>query len=517
MGVSASVETRPVRSAVLDLGSNSFHVLVADVHHGTVTPVRREREMLHLGRTLAVHGHIPAEEHARAVETVEWLGGVARRSGAEQVHAVATAALREDSARGLLADLSRALGGRPRHRIEVLDPADEGRLALVGARAAGGTGPGSTLVIDLGGGSMQLTIGNDAGVAMTVSLPLGVSRLSADLTQDPPGDAEVRRLTDHVDATLEDAVRQVRAHRPDCVVVLGGTVRALAVRLAARSDQWLPSSVNLAPLRLDELVEVREELLALPPSERQRLPGVKSRRADHLHVAAIVLTRTLELLDVHEAVVSDWGLREGVLLDRHGDAHLERSTMRAAEIDRLRRSLSGDDPHPRHVANLARHLFDATRRLHGLGAGDGELLSHAAELHSIGSTLALRRHQVHAAYLLEHAELRGFTPDEMAILVTLLRFHPSRGISSNFPAFARLDADAQHRTKWLLMLLQLADALDTTHDQRVRLEKVRLLRRGMEIVIGGRGVDVDLVRRAVNDRSRLTQSLLGPRPTVAMS
>jgi exopolyphosphatase / guanosine-5'-triphosphate,3'-diphosphate pyrophosphatase len=516
VGVSASAETRPVRSAVLDLGSNSFHVLVADVHNGTVTPVRREREMLHLGRTLAVHGHIPAEEHARAVETVEWLGGVARRSGAEQVHAVATAALREDAASDLLADLSRALGGRPRHRIEVLDPADEGRLALIGARAAGGTGPGSTLVIDLGGGSMQLTVGTDAGIVMTVSVPLGVSRLSAEFTENPPEDAEVRRLTKHVDAVLEDAVRQVRAHRPQRVVVLGGTVRALAVRLAARADEWLPSSVNLAPLRLDELVEVRDELLALPASERAKLPGVKSRRADHLHVAAVVLTRTLELLDAREAVVSDWGLREGILLDRHGDGHVERSAMRAAEIDRLRRSLSGEDPHPLHVAHLAGSLFSATRRLHGLEASDGELLVYAAQLHSIGSALALRRHQVHAAYLLEHAELRGFTPDESAMMVTLVRFHPSRGISSNFPAFARLDEDAQHRTTWLLMLLQLADALDAARDQRVRLEKVRLLRRGMEMVISGRGVDLDLVRRAV-DGSRLTRSLLGPSPTVVMA
>lgn len=502
-----------MRAAVLDLGSNSFHLLVADVEGSTVHPVRRQREMLHLGRAIAQHGTIPVDLGVRAVATVERLAELARRSGAEALVAVGTEALRTAASGTRPDDLVARLADAAGTALELLDGEEEARLAYLGARAGVDVVEEPTLVLDLGGGSLELAVGSGERILWATSLPLGASRLSAMVegdgaTEGRASAADVERLRAHVAATLAPAAEVVRAHAPAASVAVGGTVRALARLLAVREGRWLPATVNQAPLALTELADAAADLLAVGTDERSELPGVKARRADHLHVAALVLDETLRRLDGPGVRVSDWGLREGVLLHRFGRALVpDGATLRSQQVGWLRRTFSGDDPHPAHVATTAQRLFDATAALHGHGEVERELLGHAAMLHAIGTALALRRQQEHGAYLLEHAELRGFDPEELAVLLTLVRYHPSRGISRRFPPFAALSADDRERTADLLALLQVADALDTTHDQQVVLLGARRNRGGLELELAGpAGAPTT---RAVQDRSDLLVERFG--------
>ena len=509
-----------MRCAVLDLGSNSFHLLVANVDGSTVHPVRRQREMLHLGRAVARHGTVPVDLGVRAVATVERLAELARRSGAEELVAVGTEALRGPGGSDLVAALSEAA----RTPVAILDGEEEARLAYLGARAGVDVTDEPALVLDLGGGSLELAIGSGGRTLWATSLPLGASRLSAMLDEDDGGRADsgsdddgdaapsqraLRRLRRHVSDVLGPALEVVPAHGPGSVVAVGGTVRALARLLAARSGRWLPATVNQAPLHRDELSEAVLALTSVGTAARARMPGVKSRRADHLHVAALVLEATLGGIDGPTARVSDWGLREGLLLHRFGRVRvLGGEALRDGQVEWLRRTFSGEDAHPEHVAATAQRLFDGTASLHGHGPRERALLGHAARLHAIGTALALRRHQEHAAYLLEHAELRGFDPEELAVLLTLVRFHPSRGISRRFPAFASLTEADREVTADLLALLQVADALDATHDQRVVLRSVRRSRGALELELAGPAGTV--TERAVRDRSSLLTERLGP-------
>lgn len=496
-----------MRCAVLDLGSNSFHLLVADVDGSSIVPMRREREMLHLGRAIAQHGSVPLELRTQARATVARLSDLAARTGAEHVVAVGTEALRSGAADDLIVELSEAAG----LDIELLDGLEEGRLAHLGARASIGVDPADdpTLVLDLGGGSLELVIGSGDRALWAASLPLGASVLSAqllDASDDRDGDR--RRLTAHIDQLLRPALDVAVQHRPRTLIAVGGPVRALARLLAVRTGTWLPSTVNQAPLPRDELRRLADELLGLDTAGRASLAGMKSRRADHLHAGALVLSRTLDGLDGPDARVSDWGLREGVLLHRFGRTSVPGAAgLRAAEVTRVRHLFGGDDPHPEHVAATAVRLFDATLDLHGLAGPARALLESAARLHAIGASLALRRQQEHGAYLLQHAELRGFAPHELAMLTTLVRFHPSRAVSRRFPPFASLDAPDRATVEALLGLLQIADALDTAHDQQVRLRSVRRVRGQLELVV--EDPPNHTTRSAVRDRARAFSAHFG--------
>jgi exopolyphosphatase/guanosine-5'-triphosphate,3'-diphosphate pyrophosphatase len=477
-----------VRSAVLDLGSNSFHVLVADLDRRSVVPVLREREMLHLGRVVATHGEVPTEVRAEAASVVAHLAELARRAGAEEVLAVATAALRDArDGQAVIDELSAAAGTT----VQVLDGLEEARLAYLGVRAAVAVREEPVLVLDLGGGSLELAIGAGSELTWSASTPLGASRLSALVTHDPPKRKELRAIREAVDAALEPLLADVAAHAPTVTVAVGGTIRALGRVAAAEGGVWLPATLNQLRMTAAELLPIRDRLTSTDVAARARVPGMKSRRADHLHVAAVIVSRVLERLSIEEVTISDWGLREGLLLDSQAISSPPGATeLRAGEIERLRRAFLPHDPHSDHVAHLATRLFDGTRPLHGLDHRDRELLHHAGRLHGIGEAIALRRQHIHGAYLVENAELRGFDPDETAMLATLVRFHRSRGIAADHPPYAALNAPDRHRTERILALLQLADGLDRAHDQAIREVEVHHEGDRVELVLTGDGLHV---------------------------
>ena len=295
--------------------------------------------------------------------------------------------------------------------------------------------------------------------------------LSASFEHDPPSKGDLRRLRGLVDDEVVPLVDEVAARAPASVVALGGTVRALARLVAVAHGVWLPadSVTNHLTVTTAQLRRVQDDLVALDYGRRLDVPGMKDARADHIHVAAIILVEVFDRLGIEEVTVSDWGLREGLLLDALGATDvLTGPELRRREVARVQATfLPADDAHPDHVAELAGLLFDELVDVHELGDDDRELLQHAAHLHTIGEALALRRSHRHGAYLLENAELRGFAPHDIAVLATLVRFHGARGIDRRFAPAASLDAGRRRRVERLLPLLQLADVLDRARDQAV--------------------------------------------------
>jgi len=458
-----------------------------------------------------MHGTIPDALQQRALATIEQFLFVASRMQAVRAHVVGTAALRDPRSEDLVSRIQSLLHSRMQNEMILLTEAEEAASAYRGARAAVGRSEGLGLVIDLGGGSLEFAVGNAEEPIWTASLPLGASVLSRGF-EDLTTTGDIAALTTRIDKTLARAVREIAELAPQEAIYVGGTARSLARISAAHRGQWLPRSVNLAPLTRKDLVEVNGLLNPSDLKMRRLVAGVKSRRADHIHIAALILSRVASLIGLDRAAVSAWGLREGILLQESVGATIGTSEdLQRQEVERLERTYSPDRRHAGHVAEAVLRLFDATVGIHHLDASDRALLEHSARLHGIGASLSLRRDQDHGAYLVEHAEMRGFSPRELAIIMTLIRFHPSHNISRHFKAHAALTAQDRKRALTLLCLLQIADGLDVTHDQSVRLQSARLRGKSLQLTIGSDTACEPTYLQAVKQRSELASEVLGMR------
>lgn len=307
-----------VRVAVYDLGSSSFHLLVVDADRGgTLTPVLRRRSFLHLGADVAKWGSVPPDRQASAVRTVRRLRESAEAAAPDLVVAVATAALR-DAANGtqLIERFERILGCE----ILLLSGDEEARLCFMGQRAGVWVGKDPVLGLDLGGGSLEAGIGTIDEIAAVTSAPLGTARLRGEL-----GTGDVLTASDRVaisEVTLARAQpisalldRDASARRR--VIASGGSVRALA-RLALGHYRTLKATslpVNQVELPAGQLHDLADQLASLDLEERLALPGIQSRRAPLLPVGATVISALVEQLGIERLVVSEWGLREGAVID----------------------------------------------------------------------------------------------------------------------------------------------------------------------------------------------------------
>jgi exopolyphosphatase / guanosine-5'-triphosphate,3'-diphosphate pyrophosphatase len=305
----ASAEGERVRIGVADLGSTSFHMLVSDATpDGHLERVAREREMLRLGAAIGPDGLIPPETCERAVDVARRLGRVAERAGAEQVLAIATAALR-DAKNGR--KLAEALGRALQTDVRILPGQEEARLIFSAFRRRVGLGDEPALGLDLGGGSLELAVGNASHLRFEETLRLGVTRLHGELApSDPMTGGEARALRNRVESALEPLVARIVALGPKRCIVAGGTARALGRLLLEEED----GAIRGLLISANELEKLAQKLRRSTHEERLDMVGIDARRADLLPSGAIILSTVIQQLRLPGLMVCDWGIREGVIL-----------------------------------------------------------------------------------------------------------------------------------------------------------------------------------------------------------
>lgn len=301
-----------MRLGVLDVGSNTVHLLVVDAHPGArPLPAYSHKADLRLAELLDGHGAIGEAGVDRLVGTVADAMRVAEDKGAEDVLPFATSAVRE-AANGeeVLARVERDTGVR----LTVLSGEDESRLTFLAVRRWSGWSAGRLLVLDIGGGSLEIGFGMDEYPDAAISLPLGAGRLTSDwLPGDPPSPGQVRALRRHVRAEIARTVAEfARRGRPDLIVGTSKTFRQLArIAGAARSAEGLYVQRTL---RRDALEEWVPRLAAMSADQRAALPGVSPGRARQLLAGALVAEGAMDLFDAEELEICPWALREGVIL-----------------------------------------------------------------------------------------------------------------------------------------------------------------------------------------------------------
>ena len=455
-----------VRIAALDLGSNSFHLLVADATpDGTFDRVFREKEMLRLGDVVARTGRLSDEAIERALETVRRFRALAESAGADQFVACATSAIREaDNGAELVARFATEAGWP----VRVISGREEAALIFKAVQASVLIDPGPALCLDLGGGSLEIVVGDAKAQHWGTSVKLGVARLTAELVRDdPPKPGDLRKLRKRMESVLAPVAVDVADYRPRLLVGTSGSFCDLARMTVARETGAVPISVNQHHVGRAQLEAVHEELIELPAAQRRKLPGLDARRAELAPAGSLLALVALDLFGFEEMVTGEWALREGMVLDaigRHptlGDD--DPRVIRAASVIDLCQRCGWREDHGRQVAELATQLFDLTAELHGLDAHHRELLEHGALLHDIGEHVSSEGHHKHTAYLIQHGRLRGFSPQEVMILATLGRYHRQGEPKTAFEPYAAIDEDDRPAVRWLTALLQVADGLDRAH------------------------------------------------------
>jgi exopolyphosphatase/guanosine-5'-triphosphate,3'-diphosphate pyrophosphatase len=304
---------------VWDLGSSSFHLLVCEAGpDNALTPVLHRKALLNLGLSVGASGDIPRDRVAASVAAAKRLRAGLAESRAEIVVALATAALRDAANSAEVVErLERVVGTK----VIVLGGEEEARLCFIGQRAGVWTGEGATLGLDLGGGSLEAAVGDARHLALATSAAVGPARLRGELgTGDPLSVADRMALAARTAQTMAPITRAVSDYPgvSDRTVVSGGTVRALA-RLATARARRRPSAgpgeVNQVELPAHQVLELADQLAGLDLRARLALPGMQARRAPLLPVGAAVLATVASELGVGRFVVSEWGLREGAILD----------------------------------------------------------------------------------------------------------------------------------------------------------------------------------------------------------
>ena len=500
-----------VRIAALDLGSNSFHLLVAEARpDGTFVPVLREKEMLRLGDVVARAGGLSDEAADQAVETVRRFRDLAEAAGAAEIVACATSAIREaDNGAELVARFVTEAG----LRVKVISGREEAALIFRAVQASVLIDPGPALCLDLGGGSLEIVVGDSSALLWSTSVKLGVARLTAEMVpNDPPRAGDLRRLRKRLVNVLGPVAVEVAELKPRLLVGTSGTFCDLARMAAARDTGAVPISVNQLHVSRSSLEAIHEELISLSASERRRLPGLDARRADLAPAGSLVALVALELFGFDELVAGGWALREGMVLDALGhhdpDQADDPRLIRAASVLDLCRRCRWREAHARQVARLATRLFDLTGDLHGLSDHHRELLEHAAFLHDIGEHVSGEGHHKHTAYLIQHGRLRGFSPEEVLVLATLGRYHRQGEPKLSYDPFASIDEDEHPAVRFLTALLQVADGLDRSHAGAVEDLEVEISEERVDVRVTAR-TDADLELWGARRKRALFEQVTG--------
>jgi exopolyphosphatase/guanosine-5'-triphosphate,3'-diphosphate pyrophosphatase len=482
--------------AVVDLGSNSWRLVVFTYGVGPWWKLTDELyETVRIGAGLASTGRLSDEAMQRGHETLQVFARFSRANRIEprDVHVVATSAIRDaTNGQSFLDQAERETG----LEIEVLDARAEAYFGYVAA--VNTTTLDDGVVLDIGGGSMQLTAVRDRRSGPMVSFPLGAVRVTEEFL---PGDGPVKRkqlarVRSHVEESLEKVDWLARSGSR--LVGIGGAVRNLAAA-AQHVDGGVDLGVQgyvITPAMLDSLAE---RLAELPSAERGSVPGIKPGRGDIILASAVVLQTVVAAGGFDGIEATEAGLREGVFLARTLLAESDPliADVRAAAVRNLAIQYESDLVHVEHVAMLCEQMFDSLVSC-GLFLpmpGERELLWAASMLHDVGMTISYDDHHKHSRYLIESAELPGFDPRERALIAQMTRYH-RKGVPKLGELATVTHADDEALLDRCAVILRLAEHLERGRDQSVSEARLHTNGDGVDLHLKAGG-DLTLPRWSV--------------------
>ncbi|MBM5824028.1 MAG: Ppx/GppA family phosphatase [Cyanobacteria bacterium M_surface_10_m2_119] len=492
------------RVAAIDLGTNSIHLLIAEVDEQlrTFSVLLAEKDTTRLGERDPESGDLSPEAIERAFRTLRHDCQLAQSYGVEQIVTAATSAVREaPNGREFLQALQDQLG----LDVDLVSGPEEARLIYLGVLSGMAFGERPHMIIDIGGGSTELVLADGSDARALTSTRIGAVRLQREFCQVDPLPPERRGfLQAYIQGALDPAVAELkRALRPGetpQLVGTSGTAMALAA-LAAAEEESTPLKLQGYRLSKERIDQLLARLLAMTPEQRRALPPINDRRAEIIVPGALILQTAMAMLGARDLVVCDRALREGLIVDwmlRNqllGDRFSFQSTIRERTVLHLARRFGVDLERADRVACHALSLYDQTRGLLHDDSGEGRaLLWAAAQLHTCGQSINISAYHKHSWYLIRHGELLGYSQTEHLMVAAIARYHRRSLPKKRHEAWQLITGREQRRTvSAMALLLRLAAALDRRPAAVIEALRVRALPQAGGQPIAHRGLEVELV------------------------
>ena len=458
-----------MRIAAIDIGTNSVHMIVVQVRPDlSFEVIDREKDMVRLGAGGLDGRNLTPTAMNAALQTLAKFKRLAESHKVDEIVAAATSATREAENGGdFIAEVDRQTG----IRIRVISGTEEARLIHLAAGYGVDIGGTTAVVVDIGGGSVEVTLGSASRLTLGRSFKVGVIRLTQRFVQsDPLSGRDERRIVKHLNREMGAYLDQIVARGFDRVIGTSGTILSLGA-MAAEDGAGRVDDLRNLRVSAKALHRLRKRIVQADIEERMTIPAMDPRRVD-LSVAGSVLFDTiLRKLGADEFTLCDLALREGLVLD-----YIHRNGARIRKIERYpdvrRRSVIelGErcgywSEHAQQVTRLALTIFDQTRSVHGLSDKEREWLEFGALLHDIGVHISYERHHRHSYYLIKNGDLRGFDPRETEVIALIARYHRQATPKKSHEGYADLPGSMRRTVRALSAMVRLAEGLDRSHAQ----------------------------------------------------
>jgi exopolyphosphatase / guanosine-5'-triphosphate,3'-diphosphate pyrophosphatase len=493
--------------AAVDIGANSVRLKIARIKRGRLVLLAEDREVTRLGESVFRSGLLDPQAMAATVKVLQRFHKTAQRYGAINVRVVATSSLRDAQNASAFIQWVKATTG---WRVEVITGVEEGRLIHLGVVSNARISADRLLLIDLGGGSCELTISEKQHIRDIVSLPLGAVRLTKEfLKHDPPKKKELGQLRAFIAEEVGRIEHRMRNVRVQVTVATSGTAAALAELWAA---QHRGPTVKVPRAALGKLAE---KLSKASLEQRRAMKGIGPRRAEIIIAGAAVYSELLNRLGLTSFRYLPLGLRDGVLAQMMSEFDTGTFPGRQVEAEResaleqMQRRYNVDTKFADRVCGTAVQLFQRLKAVHGLPPQYETLISAAAKLHEVGSYINRAGRHRHAHYLISHSEIFGFSTQQRAIIAAIARYVGNSRPRVEHRVIRILPELDRYYVSRAVAILRLARALDQSRTGVVTKFSVRVAESSVKISIHPKRGAGELESWAVEKESSYFRALFG--------
>ena len=467
------------RIAALDLGTNSFHVIIVDIYpDGRFRTVDKLKEMVILAEK-GMKNRLSKDAMDRGISALHKIKMLCESHGVERILAYATSAIREAENGG---DFIQRMIDEVGIKAQAISGQKEADLIGQAICHAVSFGDETVLMVDVGGGSVEFILRNKEEVFYRDSKKIGVARMAADfVNHDPITQKEIKQLHEHFINELADLFEVLKGHQVRTIIGSSGTMENIAAMMADRQSITASVTLNELTYSTTSYKKFHKHFIRMDRKARLGQSGLEEKRVDIITPGLVLLDLLIEECGIEQVKISESALREGMILDY---IKKEKEALglelladfpepRRRSVFELLRKCDWHEKHSTHVAKMALQLFDEFQQELDLPDSDRELLEYAAYMHDIGYYISHRKHHKHALYLIRYADLKGFAEEEINIMANVARYHRRSTPAKRHKRYRKLDKPVRKRVKKLSAMLRVADGLDRSHYQNVRELEVR--------------------------------------------